>query len=379
MVANRLSLPQDFEDKISKRMLTAPVPRFFWAQLFKLAGVRFGLEQTSASEMGLTPERSPANQGAPAPELQSLQLMLEDPTGQAAVIVVSDELAVQGQGHTIRFNRPVFSGGGYTLAARRQTAITSISTTPIDFSAEQVYLTLERLAGPYASGGSVVQPYAIDKWDAKRSIHDLAGLAALNLEYDRQALVDGIVNALVEAITGCTLTGASTINSVWPGRGRKTADAQLIAPGDAEMDLETLLRAEQTLVSRNVPRMPDGRYIAVVTPKQATQLMLDSDFKDLAKYTPEKNPLFQDFVGDIGTVRVYRSTTLTQDTTTVSGNSIQHGVMLGREALGYGIGEELEVVASSDDNYSNTAKFIWQAMEAFGVFDTRYGVGMRSD
>lgn len=377
MTISRLSLPQDFEDRISKRMLTAPVPAFFWAKLFKLAGVQFALEGVSAAEMGLTPERSPQNQGAPPRELASLQLMLEDPSGQSSVILVSDELSVQGQGHTIRFNRPVYSGGGYTIASRRRNASTSLSTTPIDFSAEQVYLTLDRLNGPFASGGTVPQPYAIDKLDAKRSVHDLARLAASNLEYDRQALLDGIGNSLAEGITESTV--ASAVNYVLPGRGRKTADTQLLAPGDAEFDLETLRRAERTLINRSVPRLPNGKYMAVITPMQADQLMLDQDYKDLAKFFPEKNPLHNDFVGDIGSVVIYRSATLTVDTATVSGNSIQHGIMLGMEAMGYGIGEPLEVITSTDDNYGQQAKFMWQSMEAFGVFDNRYGVGMYSD
>lgn len=380
MSLSRLTLPANFQDQISRRMLTAPVPEFFWNRLLDLASTQFDLQSVPASAMGLSPDRAPVDQGASVADIAQLQLMVNDNSGQAAVWLVSDELAADGQGHTIRFNRPVFSGAGYSISARRTAAGQQISTTPIDLSMESTYLTLERLNGPYDSANTRIAPYAIDRRDSKRSIFSLAQLAAQNLKYDRAKLTDSVVNALVDAITASTIN--SSLNAVFPGRGRKTAKAQLLAPGDAEMDLETLLRAERTLVNRNVRRLPNGKYMAVLTPQQAMQLLLDADFREYAKtgQSPDsKNPLFQSQVFELPSISIYRSTTLTVDTSTVAGNSIQQGVMLGAEALGYGRGEDVNVATSSADNFGNQALFIWQSMEAFGVLNNSYGVGVFSD
>jgi hypothetical protein len=381
MTISRLSLPQDFEDRISKRMLTVPIPDFFWAKLLKLAGVKFDLASLQAQDMGIMPERSPTNQGSDPGELANFQLMLDDPSGVQNLFLVSDEISQQGMGHTIRFNRPVFAGGGYTLANRTLNAGQSISVTPIDFQAEQTYLTLLRLAGPFASGGTVPQPYAIDRRDAKRAVHDLAKLAAQNLEFDREKLIDTAVTAILDAMIGAAFTDTgTTINQIFPGRGKKTAVAQLASPGDSEFDMETLLRGEQILDDRNVRRFANGKRGVVLTAQQVKQLSLDSDYKEYARYWDDKSPLKGiGLVGITPTLMVFRSTTLTKDTTTVAGNTIHHGYMFGPEAMGYGVGEPLEVVTSTDDNYGNQAKFVWQAMEAFGGLDTRYVLGLLSD
>lgn len=389
MTINRLTLPANFHDSVSRRMLTAPIPEFFWNKYLNLASTQANIEAISAAQMGITPDRSPPEQGAPAAELAQLQLVLNDDSGQSGGILVSDDLSADGSGHTVRFQRPVFSGGSYTVAARRTPSGFQISTTPIDLTTESTSLTLERLSGPYDTVNSRVAPYAIDRRDAKRSIISLTKLAAQALAYDRAKLVDSILNSACDTVVAATLTaarggvGASYVNFVIPGEGRKTAKAEMTAPGSSPMDLETLLRAENVLDNRGAPRLANGKRMVVLRTEAAKQLLLDPDFREYAKLgqsePQSKNPLFNSLAAVTPTMMIYRSSTLTQDTSTVSGNTINQGIMFGLEIFGYGVGEEVNVPASTSDNYGNQALFIWQSMEAFGIMNTDYGIGLLSD
>jgi hypothetical protein len=378
---NRLTLPQNFTDQVSRKMLRAAVPEFFWNKYLDLASVQFNIEALKGSDLALAPDRAPSDGGeAPAP-LDTLQLMLNDRSGQSGGILVSDDvMAAPGVGQTVRFLRPVFAGGGYTLALRRTSSGQQISTTPINISTESAYLTCERLNGPYDTVNSRVAPYAIDRRDSKRAIFSLVKLAAQALKYDRAAFVDAVFNALVDAIVASTISSAS--NWVIPGRGRKTTKAQMAGPGDSEMDLETVLRAIRTLAVRNVPKLSNGKYMCVLRPEAAAQLKLDNDFRELAKLgqsDQSKNPLFSSFVGDIGSAMIFESNTLTQDTSTVANNTINQGIMFGAEIFGYGVGEDVNIADSTVDNFGNQSLFIWQSEEAFGVLNNSFGVGLLSD
>jgi hypothetical protein len=256
-----------------------------------------------------------------------------------------------------------------------------ISTTPIEIGMDQAYLTLERLRGPFASGGSVVQPYAIDRLDSSRSIHSHTQLCANALEYDRQTLVDTVVNTMATAATAIAQTDtAGSKNYITPGAGKKDLVSLLTAKGSARFDLETLLRGAMTLQNRGIPRLPDGHYMAVIRPEQELHLELDADYKDCFKGNgPADNPLHMDYVASVKKIHIYRSSTLTTDTSSVSGNAIHKGFMFGAQCFGYGVGEECHVATSTDDNYGNTAKFIWEAFEAYGVLNHNSILGLFSD
>jgi hypothetical protein len=108
---SRLNLPADFQDITSQRMLRTLMQDRFWAKLFKLAGVKFSLEDAGDSEFSHAPGRGPSSNGADVAKLSEFQLMINDTSGQAGVVLVSDELK-EGTGHTVRFNRQRFGGGG---------------------------------------------------------------------------------------------------------------------------------------------------------------------------------------------------------------------------------------------------------------------------
>lgn len=367
MPASRVSLPAEFFDKTSAMMLRQPEPGYVFAQMVYAAAARAELMSVDPGAL-FAAGRSPLpGSGASVPSFADNQLQLGALPVSESIAVVS-ELGQKGNGHTIRINRPVFSGGGYTEAARVVGSSASISVTPIEVGMEQVSLTVKRYVGPYASGGSQPQPYAIDRLDAGRSVHDLAGIVGLNLSRDRMKWVDSVFSLLFD--------GAST-NVV--RAGNVSADSSLPASGEAPFDLEMLFRAEETLAAANIPRFADGRYQAIISPRQMRQLRLDPDFNNQAKEDVAYNLLTGGTWINIGPgIRVAQSSTIQTDTSTLSGQTIQRGVMFGPGAIGYGIDDACRVAPSTDDNYGETAKVIWIAYEGFGMLDERFLCSLRS-
>ena len=168
MSVSRVTLPNEFYDRTSAVMLRQPEPQYLYAQLVYLADLN--AEFRRVGDMGLTAERSAPDVGPAAMQFQLMQSIIAGQMPYAEAIVVSDELAPGKPGHTIRMNRPVFSGGGYTAAARTIAASQSISVVPVDLTQEQVSITIARRAGPYDSVNSRVAPRAIDRLDAERGV-----------------------------------------------------------------------------------------------------------------------------------------------------------------------------------------------------------------
>ena len=368
MAVSRATLPSEFYDRTSEIMLRQPEPAYVYARLAYMASAQAEIIRTGGA-VGISPERSIADTGAMVPGFQDMQLLITDNI-RAEALLVSSELAPEKVGHTIRFNRPIFSGSGYTVAARRIGQNTSISTTPLDLTAEQVSITINRVGGPY--GGTNVQPHAIDRFDAQHSVHALAGVVGLQLQRDRTKYLDSVIGALFD----------SGANTVYPGDSSfaiSTDSSAFTVNGDRPFDAETCFRTEQKLNDLSIPFFANGKYMMVVTPQQARQLKSDPQFQRLAVFDRDRNPLAQSYVGTIGGIEVYQSATNTVDTTTVSGVSINHATAFGPGAVGYVPAGACRVTPSSDDNYGETVKVIWLAYEGQGVLDNRFMVAVHSD
>lgn len=368
MPASRVTIPAEFFDITSAGMLVQPQPSFVFAQMAFAANARAELAALDAGSMLIGGRMPLPSQGASVPSLQSNQLSLGALPISESIAVVP-ELGQKGAGHTIRINRPVFSGGGYTEAARIVGSQQTISVTPIEVGMEQVSLTVKRYAGPFASNGTSVQPYSIDRFDAGRSVHSLVQTIGLNLQQDRMRWLDGVFSALFNsAATNIVRAGLAT------------ADSQFPTTGEAPMDLELLFRAEEVLSAANIPRFSDGRYQAILSPRQLRQLRLDPDFANQAKEETQYNTVAGSAAWiNIGPgIRVAQSSTIQTDTATIAGQTIQRGVMFGPGAIGYGIDEACRVSAASDDNYGETAKVIWLAYEGMGLLDERFLCSLRS-
>lgn len=367
MTISRATLPSEFFDRTSAFMLKQPEPQYLYAQIVFAANAQAELRRAEA--LGISPERAIAAMGATVPMLQEMQRIIAAP--QAEAIFVTDELAPGKVGHTIRMNRPVFSGGGYTETARTIASSQSISTTPIDVTAEQVSITIRRVAGPYASSGSAVQPYAVDRFDSEHAMHSIAGVVGLQLSRDRMKYVDSVFGRLFDA-------GASTLYPQDPNNALASDAAAFVVQGDRPFDYDTVARVEQKLLDLSIPAFANGRYMMILSAKQARDLRSDPQFGRLSVLMPDKNPL-NGYVATIGGVDLYQSTTNPSDSSTVAGVTIYHACAFGPGAVGYANAGPCRVASSTDDNYGETAKVVWLAYEGLSLLDNRFIVNVHSD
>lgn len=366
MPASRITLPAEFFDIVSPMMLVQPEPQRYFAQMIFASNARAELASVDAGSFFNSRQPLPAS-GAPVMDLAAQQLMLaRSPLGEAISVVA--ELGQRGVGHTIRINRPVFSSGGYTEAARVISQSTSISTTPIEIGAEQVSITVKRVAGPYDTTNARPAPFSIDRFDAGKSVHSLASLVGMHLRRDRMTYLDTVVSLMFD--------GAST-NIV--RAGNLSADSQFPASGQQPLDLDTLFRGVETLSNANIPRFADGRYMAVLSPTQIRQLKTDPEWESQAKEDPAYNLLTGGTYLNVGEdLKVVMSNTIQRDTATVSGATIQRGLMFGPGAIGYGLDDACRVAAANEDNYGENAKVIWLAYEGLAMLDESFICGIRS-
>lgn len=366
MAVSRVTVPSEFYDITSAMMLRQPEPEYLFAKMAFAAQARAELMATDAPALIAAAGRPSFDTGgAPYGDLAANQLALGSYPLAEAIVAVS-ELGNARVGHTIRLNRPIFSGGGYTEASRSIGAAVSISQTPIEVSAEQVSITVKRYVGPFASGGSQPQPYAIDRLDAQRSVHSLAGVVGLQLSRDRMKWLDTVIALAFDA------------GSVVVRPAQIAADASMPASGELPLDLETLFRAEQNLRTANIPAFADGSYLAVVSPVQMRQLKVDPDFLRLAVFTSNQNPLGIPSIAQVGRIKIVESNTIQTDTATLAGQTIQRGMMFGPGAVGYGVADPCRVANAMEDNYGETLKVVWICYEGFAVLDNRFIVSMRS-
>lgn len=368
-------LPSEFVELTSKRMLTAPLPQFFYASMVYMADLRAQLAVNPGSFEWMNGRGIQPGYGAAVPDIQTMQLMLADSIRSGA-IVVSDELATQ-PGSVVKFNRPVFTGGGYTQAARAISSGQTISVTPIAFTGEQVPIEIARYGGPYASGGSQVQPIGVDRFMAKRGVHSMVERTGQQLHYDRDVWLDTVIATLFDS--------PAAGNVFYPNDPNNTLSTDAAAftvgvNGDRTFDYETILRMQAKLQQTNIPTFDDGKYRLVVNPAQAQQLLLDPQFARYAKELDDKNPLKAGFLKSIGTVEVYMSSTNIVSTTSVSGVTINHATMFGKEIVARVADEEgCRVALSSDDNFGETQKVVWLAYEGYGLLDNRFIVTAHSN
>ena len=378
-MSSRIQLPAEFFDRTSEVVLRTPLPQFLYAKLLYAAAARAELMRVGP-EAFTSMGRGPSSQGAAYPDPSSMELALASGDAiRSDAVVVTEELAT-GPGHTIRMNRPVFSGGGYTFASRQFAAGQKLSLVPIGLTDEQVSITVQRYSGPMASSGTTPQPYTISRMDSQRSVHSLAERVGAALRYDRNAFLDGAFAALFDS---------SGLAYVYPGDAADSittdAGAWPVAPSGSSrpFDLETVLRMEQRLHDAKIPGFNNGRYMLFATPKQIRQLKSDPQYRGQSAFLPEKNLLADGGSGVLVVnegVEVYACQSNTVDTSTVAGVSINHAVMFGPGMIGYAPAVEgVRVARAAEDNYGEDALVQWIAYEGAAVLDNRFCVSGRSD
>lgn len=379
IVLGRSTLPSEFYDRVSKIIAKQPLPEFTYARIAYLSNMSAELGRIGPEEFRGVFTGAMKDGGEAYPELTTMQLMLngDRTTAMASAIMTADEIAT-GPGHTIRIPRPVFSGGGYTFAARRIGPGQTVSTTPIGVTDQEVSITVERHMGPYASGGTAVQPFAVSEAEARRSVHSLVQRAVRGLQYDRNAMLDAGLAALFDNWSTVIYPGdpAGALNS-----SGTTGDAAAFTnPGNRPFSLEGLKRAATILKIANIPRFADGTYKSIITPKQAEQLELDPLWVKASSMHKENNPLFMNYIGRVGDLEVFSSNSNTVDTTTVSGSTINHAVVFGPESVGYAsTAEGCHVRQSSQTNYDQEALIVWVCDEGATQLNNTFGVGIHSN
>lgn len=357
----RGALPQEFVETTSSMLLVAPEPQYWHAQMF--AGAMAAA--LAATGGGLGRGGVIGASGAPYGVLNGHQLMLDATTSGAVTVV--DELG-KVPGHTVRINRPIFANTTYTRTSRTVANGTTISTTPIDVSSEQVSLTLERWAGPYDQTNSRVAPYGLDRFDASMSIHSMASVVGLHLSRDYQRFIDTEIALLFSSGSSTVMAGAEA-----------NVENTSTQAGDLPLDTDALLRAALTLRDAKIPTFSSGRYTCVLHPRQILQLSQDPALKDAAQVLPPSNPLLaSSYFKTLGGIAdIYMSSTLTTATNAQS-IKIYRGQMFGPGMVGAGIGMKPEVRESTDDNYGEHAKVIWVMYADAKVLDNTFGIVVSS-
>lgn len=370
MGISRQTLPDEFYDKTSTRLLITPEPQYFHARLI-LSAISMSFDRMNM-DMALPIPGRDLSTGAGSGSyigLDQLKFDLDDPLSEEAISVMTDfSEGSETPGHIIRFNRPKFTNTTYTMASRRIVPSQQISTTPVDVGSEQVQLMVDRFAGPYDQTNSRVAPLSISRFDSTRMIHPAAKIAELHFTRDFHRFVD---------TAGVTLYNAVASANVVRPLGMTTDDTSTQA-GDFPMDYATLLDAEKVLDDLNVPRFSNGRRIAVLTTLQTKQLVRDPEYQRLAQFHEDYNPLFKGtYVRTVGNIDVHKSTTLTQ---TNNSNSvpIQYGQMFGPGMVGVGPAGAPRVVPNTQDNYGEDPLAIWIWYCALGVLNETFGVSIHT-
>ncbi len=357
----RASLPVEFFDITSNMLLVEPKPQYLHAQLWKLA-VQAALSTPDA--LGL-PGRSAGGSGAPVSGPEVDRLMMEDDGLASATIKVVPQLG-KGPGHTVNLNRPVYPSTTYTQASRLVPAGTDISTQPVSIDAAQVPVTIQRFAGPYNATTSAPGPYALDRFDAKLSIHSLAQFVGKYMKDDFDHTIDSFMVTLIDLVsTVVRPLGFS-------------ADADFTTQEAAPFDFNTLARTERALDEANIPVFDNGRRMLVLHPRQSQSLKDDPQFARYAEAHPPVNPLLQkSYLKSVAGFDIYKSNTLDTDTN-ASSVTVYKAQAWGPGILGCALGEMPRVAAANEDNFGETAKVIWLLYAAFAMLDSRFGVSVRT-
>jgi hypothetical protein len=368
---DRSSLPQEFQDLTSERMLRAPEPQYFHAALLK--GVIAAQALSMANSLGLAlPGREPLASGIDAPASAFAGLVLNDPSGIFEAVSYFDDFDRAGgamnPGHSVRINRPIFTDSTYTLTSRTIPVGSTIATTGQAVQMGQVDLVLRRIGGPYAS--SAVTPYVLERFDMMRSIHGAANVVGRFLQRDCDKTLDKIGIDLFDQVD-------STNGTVRPD-GMSTDDSSAAA-GTFPLDYATIAKLKTRMVTQHVMPFRNGRFGLVLHPRQIEQLKNQADFQRLSQFHRDINPLFTaSYQFTIDGFDVYQSTTLT---TATNANSITvyRGQAFGRDVVGIGCPRKPEVVQHSSDNYGESYPLVWLAYLAVTTLDSRYTYRVTTD
>lgn len=355
MTISQFTLPQNFFDITSSKLLRAPRAEFPYAKAI-LAALGKDLEGADGPMGHIGREITGA--GGTFGPLEKDALILAG-TILSDIFTTPLEAGFKGlPGTTVRFNRPKYDSTVYTLASREIGPTQSISTVPITASSEQASITLKRYAGPYDSINSRVAPYGIDKLSAQVGVHRLPSIVGEYMKYDYHRWLDAVAVALLDVGAG-----------IWPSGF--SADNDITAVGIGNVTYEQLMRTEQEADDANLPTFSDGFRVIMAPPAMKKQLALDTEYQRASEFHPEMNAIFPSYFRSVGKFHLVQSTTLTSAANS-SNVTIYKAHMICPGVCGVASGDAPRVAYSNDDNYGETAKLIWVGYHAFANLDSRF-------
>lgn len=374
-VIGRGSLPSNYTDFASSvtsaLVLPQPEPQYVFAH-WAMAG-RLALAALNAGATSVQQYVSMVGGGAPVPpDLDRMSRVADSYPG----FVQPVDMFGKGRGDTIKFQRPKFSTGGLTKAARKLTTDSTISTTGVVIQAEEVPVVLEEFHGPILSGGSAPTPYAIWGFDAKFRANklQLASVTSQHLRRDYVAWLDAVVRD--EFLQSANVTFPLGVANA----------AAFVAGGGAKFSLEQIFRARKSLSDREWMRFPNGRYVCLVPTSFNTDMLEDVDYREMSKFHADGRNMLYGYIGSVQDIDFFECTTLKSyvnpdaiEGSTVPANvTVQEALLVGPNVVGFGTAAPdpenvLGPVArfADDTNYGTVAKVIWYALHAFKMLDDR--------
>ncbi len=362
---NRGNLPTNFLDHVSQAglRLPTPEPRYVFARM-AMAG-RLSLAALRVGAPTVQQYVTVAGGGAElSPELAELVRFADAHPGAIQTV---DNFGL-GKGDTIKFDRDVYSGGGYTESARELTTDSTISTTGQTIQEEQIPVVLKEYTG--AHDGSSVKPYAIWNFDAKYRANkeSLASKTSRHLRRDYIKWLDTVLRDRFRKSQYVThADGVTDVTAMTLGAGHIHS-------------LETWLEARKTLTDREWQPFPNGRYIALVGTDFNTDMIGDVDYRELSKNHAAGRNLIFGYLGSVQDIDYYEVSNLKtfiaaavvpNSGTVPTGAQVEESLLIGPGAVGMGTALSPEARYADDTNYGTVAKVIWYALHAFQTLDER--------
>lgn len=369
-IVSRATLPQEFFDINSAKLLLPPIPQFFHARLFQVA---FNASLQSQGQLGMPLPGRQFGEGFGQPYPTTIEgLVLSDPLMAGAMEVVPEIGQGKMPGHTIRLNRPNLATTVYTELSRDVAENTAITTTPIAVASDQVPLTVHRYAGPYDTVNARVAPYGIGRFDGHFTQHRPAQIISYNLDYDYKRTVDYFVRSLFDLV-GTIVRPVGMVT-----------DATPVVAGDFPMSAALVASVQRQMDDASVPTFPDGKRCMVLWPRQIEQLQNDANYQRQAQFHKEFNTAFAgSYVATYGQFHIFKSVTLgglgvNGYALGIASVPIYWGQAFGPGGVGAGVAELPRIAYNSQDNYGETALLIWLMYAAFGVLDNRFLFGIHT-
>lgn len=367
-VISRGSLPHNFLDsRVSPRLkLPTPTSQFLFAQAALGGRMRF-----AALNAGMqTVQQFGSIAGPGVVHSPDLDRMIRVADALPGFVKAVDEFG-KGAGDTIKLDRDVYSGGGYSEAARERVTGKKTATTGQRIKGEQVPMVLKHFRGPYAADGTEVQPYIVEEFDTqfRANKEQLASKITRHLHFDYVKWLDTVVRDRFRATQYITYAdGVSNVSAMVSGAGHT-------------IDMTWLLTGRKALSDREWRPFDNGYYLCLVPTAFRIQMLDDSRFVDLVKaHTRDVNPIFG-FIGTMDDVMFAECTTLKTysagETVPGDGNAVPAGatvyeaLMFGPGCVGMGTGQEVEARFMDDTDAGAQASIIWDAKQAFQTLDER--------